>query len=352
MPIDEINVTAQYSMDLLGIFAFALSGAILAVRKDFDVFGTIILSSAAGLGGGLFRDIVLDVPPVGFTNLGYFFTPCIAALMVYFGLRLRSDERVHQAKVFNISDAAALGIFSVTGTIKALDHGFNSPAAVTLGSISAFGGGVLANLLALEMPTQLHWNRDLYVLPALAGATCVAILQRTGYLNLGTAIGSALFAFALRVLALRYNWRTPRSHFWRSPFAGMREQPSESKVAARVQAPTIGATIAIPSSEKDTATVVLSRPGEDKLASSADHSRPFGETDPDPRFLLQRLSGYVHSDRNRDFLPLQATNELAHEKRRDAEHVIVDHGRVGGDQDSCSDYQQTLNYGPDRQCDR
>ncbi|MER6442346.1 trimeric intracellular cation channel family protein [Streptomyces sp. NPDC001185] len=284
-------------MDLLGIFAFALSGAILAVRKDFDVFGTIILSLAAGLGGGLFRDLVLNVPPVGFTNLGYFFTPCVAALIVYFGLRLRYDERVHHAKVFNITDAAALGIFSVTGTIKALDHGFNSPAAVTLGSISAFGGGVLANLLALELPTQLHWNRDLYVLPALAGATCVAILQRSGYLNLGTAIACALFAFVLRLLALRYNWRTPRSHFWRSPFAGLREQPVDSKVPTRVQAPTAGTSIAPPRGN-DTATVILSRLGEDEMACDTDHSRSFTKSDPDPRLLLQRSRVFVHSDKN------------------------------------------------------
>lgn len=63
MPIAELSGAVQYVMDLLGIFAFALSGAFLAVRKDFDIFGTVILSEAAGLGGGVFRDLVLGVTP-------------------------------------------------------------------------------------------------------------------------------------------------------------------------------------------------------------------------------------------------------------------------------------------------
>ncbi|MGW2964115.1 trimeric intracellular cation channel family protein, partial [Streptomyces sp. NPDC001220] len=59
MQIEELTGAVQYVMDLFGIFAFALSGAFLAVRKDFDIFGAVILSEAAGLGGGLFRDLVL-----------------------------------------------------------------------------------------------------------------------------------------------------------------------------------------------------------------------------------------------------------------------------------------------------
>ncbi|KAK1185567.1 TRIC cation channel family protein [Streptomyces sp. NBS 14/10] len=174
--------------------------------------------------------VVLGVTPVAFTDLGYFFAPCVAAVIVYFGHRLRHDDEVDEARLFDVSDAAALGLFSVTGTTKALTHGFNIPAAVTLGCASAVGGGVLAQLLALEQPTLLRWNRDLYALPALAGATLAALLYKTEVLNAATAIGTSLFAFGLRLLALRYNWRTPRSHFWRNPFAGMRQQPSASSI--------------------------------------------------------------------------------------------------------------------------
>lgn len=259
MPIEELSGAVQYVMDLLGIFSFALSGAFLAVRKDFDIFGTVILSEAAGLGGGLFRDLVLRVTPVAFTDLGYFFTPCAAAAVVYFGHRLRHDDKVDEDRLFDISDAAALGLFSVTGTIKALAHGLNIPAAVTLGCASALGGGVLAQLLALEQPTLLRWNRDLYALPALAGATLAALLYYTGLLNVGTAIGTSLFAFGLRLLALRYNWRTPRARFWRNPFAGMRQQlPMVKPTAGSASSPTTEAdTVMLPCPEGDTSTLPL-----------------------------------------------------------------------------------------------
>lgn len=244
MLINDLSGEIQHMMDLLGIFAFALSGAFMAVRRDFDLFGTLILSWAAGLGGGLFRDLVLGVTPVAFTDLGYFFTPVAAALIVYFGHRLHDDHKVRKSALLDISDAGALGIFSVTGTIKALDHGFNIPAAAVLGSVSAVGGGALASILALEVPSLLKWDRDLYALPALVGAGSTAALHVGGLLNVGTAVGTAVFALLLRVLALRYRWRTPRSHFWRDPFSGMRHQPTTTdstpqKVRSALEADTV-----------------------------------------------------------------------------------------------------------------
>lgn len=275
MPINELSGAVQYVMDLLGIFAFALSGGFLAVRKDFDIFGTIILSEAAGLGGGLFRDLVLRVTPVAFTDLGYFFTPCVAAAIIYFGHRPSYDRRVDEGKWFDVSDAAALALFSVTGTIKALLHGFNIPAAVTLGSASAIGGGVLASLLALEVPLLLRWNRDLYAVPALVGAGGTAVLHHTGLLNVDTAVGTAFFAFVLRLLALRYRWRTPRSHFWRNPFAGMRLQQAPRPEPLEEKTATLGTL------EAD--TVTLRRP--DSAPSLRDPLPPAS----DPRLLLKRL---------------------------------------------------------------
>lgn len=203
MPTSELNHWIQYAMDLLGIFAFALSGALLSVRKDFDIFGTIALAEAAGLGGGLFRDLVIGVTPVAFADLGYYLAPLGAALIVFFGATSH-----HDGSLFDGFDAAALGLFSVTGTIKALTHGFGLTAAATLGVATAVGGGVISSLLALEVPPLLRWNRDLYALPALVGAGAVALLHAVEVLNVFTAVGAALAAFLLRLLALRRRWRT------------------------------------------------------------------------------------------------------------------------------------------------
>lgn len=273
MPINDLGSDIRYAIDLLAIFAFALSGAFLAVRKDFDFFGTIVLSEAAGLGGGLFRDLVLGVMPVAFTDLGYFFTPVVAAAVVYFGHGLSLDHKVRDNALLSVSDAVALGIFSVTGTIKALDYGVSTPAAAALGMASACGGGALASLVVLEVPSLLRWNRDLYALPALAGAGATATLHVSGLLNMATALGAATFAVCLRLLALRYGWRTPRSQFWREPFAGLRHQ------AAPAHGPF--------ASEED--TVVSRRPEIDTVTFRLSaQSAPEGRHVTDPRLLLMR----------------------------------------------------------------
>ena len=235
MTISELSDAVQYSMDLIGIFAFALSGAFLAVHKDFNIFGTFLLAEAAGLGGGLFRDLVIGVTPVAFTDTGYYLAPFVATLIIFFTARAHRGDTLF--RIYDLGDAAALGLFSVTGTIKALSHGLNLPAATTLGVGSAVGGGVLSNILALEVPSALRWNRNLYILPALIGAGTVALLSASGLLNVVTAATAALAAFGLRVLALHYRWHTLRAYVRRNPFAGMRQEPTPPRQQAMIAHP-------------------------------------------------------------------------------------------------------------------
>jgi uncharacterized membrane protein YeiH len=220
MPIHGTIGIVEYVMDLIGILAFSLSGAFLGVRKDFDVFGVVILAEATGLGGGLFRDTVIGVRPVAFSDAGYFSTPIVGGLIVFLSAGLQRHERA-----FDVFDAGALGLFSVTGTTTAFAHGLNTPASVTLGIATAAGGGVISCLLAMELPSLLRANRDLYALPALLGAGAVGVLHHFQVLNVWTAPAAAVGAFGLRVMALRRSWRTPRSRFWHNPFAGMRHVP-------------------------------------------------------------------------------------------------------------------------------
>ncbi|CAM5601260.1 hypothetical protein SFUMM280S_08184 [Streptomyces fumanus] len=203
--------SAQYCFDLLGIFAFALSGACLAVRKDFGLFAAVVVAEAAGLGGGLLRDLVLDVPPVAFTDPGYPTAALVTALAVYFGRP--PDE---ESWAVRLLDAMALGLFSVTGTIKALQHGMGPVPAAALGVATAVGGGVLASVVSRELPTLMRWNADLYAVPAMAGAGGVSLLHGTGTLDVRTAMSAAAAACVLRLLATHFRWRLPRSSMWRS----------------------------------------------------------------------------------------------------------------------------------------
>ena len=198
----------QQVLDTVGIFVFALSGGLLAVRKNLDIFGIAVLAEVTALGGGVFRDLIIGaVPPAAFQNMGYFFTPLVAALVVFF---LHPEvQRINRA--IQVLDAAGLGLFCVTGTAKAHDFGLGSVADIALGMATAVGGSVARDLLAHELPSLLRWDRALYAVPALVGSTVVAVLIALGRLDGVTGTLAALVAFVLRLLALRYDWRAPRA---------------------------------------------------------------------------------------------------------------------------------------------
>ncbi|MGX2994375.1 trimeric intracellular cation channel family protein [Streptomyces sp. JNUCC 64] len=205
---DLFSPTVQHVLDLAGIFVFAISGALLAVRKNFDVFGIAVLAEVTALGGGLFRDLVIGaVPPAAFTDLGYFLTPLVAAALVFF---LHPEvERIQNG--VNVFDAAGLGLFCVTGTTKAYEYGLGLTSSAVLGLATAVGGGVLRDVVANEVPSLVRWDRDLYAVPAIVGATIVALCLKYDALNGVTSVIAVVTAFALRLLAMRYHWRAPRA---------------------------------------------------------------------------------------------------------------------------------------------
>ena len=132
-------------LDLLGVFFFAVSGSLLAARKGFDIVGSLLLASLASLGGGVARDLIIDVPPAAFTDPAYLLPPLLATVLVYFVFS--GVERVKRVLV--VFDAAGLALFCITGTIKALEVGLNPVSAVLLGVLTHD-----ANLLMIEPGTE------------------------------------------------------------------------------------------------------------------------------------------------------------------------------------------------------
>ncbi|MCX4819530.1 trimeric intracellular cation channel family protein [Streptomyces sp. NBC_01142] len=208
--------SVQHALELVGIFVFAISGALLAVRKNFDVFGIAVLAEVTALGGGMLRDLIIGaVPPAAFTDLGYFVTPLVAAVLVFF-----LHPHVERIQVgVNVFDAAGLGLFCVTGTTKAYEYGLGLTASAALGLATAVGGGVLRDVLANEVPSLLRWDRDLYAVPAIVGAGMVVLCIRFDVLNSATSGVAVVTAFVLRLLAMRFHWRAPRAWNRRSAAA-------------------------------------------------------------------------------------------------------------------------------------
>ncbi|MGW6686063.1 trimeric intracellular cation channel family protein [Streptomyces sp. NPDC054961] len=205
----------QHGLDLAGIFVFALAGALLAVRKNFDVFGIAVLALVTALGGGLFRDIVIGAtPPAAFGDLGFFVTPLVAAAIVFF---LHPEvQRINRA--INVCDAAGLGLFCVTGTTKAYEFGLGLTASAALGLATAVGGGVLRDVLVNEVPSLLR-DREMYAVPAIIGASMVALFISFDILNAVTTGVAIVTTFVLRLLAIRYHLRAPLAWNRRSAVA-------------------------------------------------------------------------------------------------------------------------------------
>ncbi|MET9700335.1 trimeric intracellular cation channel family protein [Streptomyces sp. NPDC006529] len=205
MPHDLFAPGVQHALDLAGIFVFATAGALLAVRKNFDVFGIAVLALVTALGGGLLRDLVIGaVPPAAFGELSFFVTPLVAAALVFF---LHPEvQRINRA--INVFDAAGLGLFCVSGTTKAYEYGLGLTASAALGLATAVGGGVLRDVLVNEVPSLLR-DREMYAVPAIIGAAMVAVFISLGMLSTVTSGIAIVTTFVLRLLAMRYHWRAP-----------------------------------------------------------------------------------------------------------------------------------------------
>jgi uncharacterized membrane protein YeiH len=205
------------ALDLGGTFAFALNGALTAIRvARLDVVGVVTLGMVTALGGGIIRDVFIDaLPPATFSDWRYLVVAAAGSLIAFvFGWRLTRLSRP-----ILVLDAAGLSMFAVTGASKALDFGVGAGQAVILGAITAVGGGTLRDVLTGRVPVVLR--SELYAIPALLAATVVVVADRTGVYGLPAALAAALLCFGIRMLGVRYHLDAPRPpgerHDWDEP---------------------------------------------------------------------------------------------------------------------------------------
>ena len=191
-------------LDLVGIFFFAISGALVAVRKELDIFGVLVLAGATGLGGGFLRDLLIGAtPPATLEDWRYLLVPVVAGLITFaFHPALGRLE-----PVVNVFDAAGLGLFCVIGALKALDYGLGPVPAALLGMLTGIGGGMIRDLLAGRVPVV--FSSELYATPALAGATWAVVAQSLDQPVAVVALPGVAICFGVRVLALRRDWHAP-----------------------------------------------------------------------------------------------------------------------------------------------
>jgi uncharacterized membrane protein YeiH len=191
-------------LDLGGTFVFAISGAMLGVRRRLDIFGILVLAFAASSAGGITRDLLIGaVPPAAISDWRYLAVALAAGLLVFFSYSLIARVRT----AILVSDAAGLALFAIAGTQKALAYGLNPFTAALLGMLTGIGGGMVRDLLVARTPAVLR--TDLYALVALAGAALVVVGDALNWPMVPTAFAAAGVCFGLRLMAIRYRWNLP-----------------------------------------------------------------------------------------------------------------------------------------------
>jgi uncharacterized membrane protein YeiH len=194
------------SLNWVGAVVFALSGSVAGVDRRLDLFGVLVLAFVTAVAGGIARDVLIGaVPPEAIVSWRPFAISMVAGLLGFWGhrwlLKLRSP-----ALVF---DAAGLGVFAVTGTAKALEHGLTPLMAAVLGMVSGIGGGVARDVLTMRVPAVL--TSEIYAVAALAGAGAAATGLAAGAPpGLGLTAGIVL-CFFLRMMAIYRGWKLPRA---------------------------------------------------------------------------------------------------------------------------------------------
>jgi uncharacterized membrane protein YeiH len=192
------------ALDLIGSFAFAISGATVGVRHRLDLFGVLVLAFAAATAGGITRDALLGAtPPVALADPRYLGVALLAALLTFY--RYGQVERLRNP--VQLFDAIGLGLFAVTGAAKAVAHGVGPTGAVLLGILSGVGGGIARDVLVAQVPAVLR--RELYAVAAALGAGVVVAGHALELPPAPLALAGASACFVLRFLAIRRGWRLP-----------------------------------------------------------------------------------------------------------------------------------------------
>lgn len=210
------HLTVFFMVEMIGTVAFACSGAMVAIRKQLDLLGIIVLGVTTAVGGGMIRDILIGIhPPTLFVKPVYVMAAFAAVLVLFLIVRFRQItlevlESERYERILNLLDAIGLGAFTVVGIDTAIEAGFGEYRflMIFLGVITGVGGGILRDMMADQTPAVL--KKHVYACASIAGAVCYVGLL--GVIGDGAAmIISAVLVVIIRILARKYKWNLPRA---------------------------------------------------------------------------------------------------------------------------------------------
>lgn len=202
-------------LEIIGTISFAVSGAFVAIKAKFDIFGVLVIGCITAVGGGIMRDMLIGkVYPTIFDRWYIALVACASALMVFlisYKQRKKFDGmRGRVEHINNIFDALGLAAFTVMGTELAFTYQLqeNVFLSLVIGVLSAVGGGVLRDILT-ETPPYI-FTKHVYAMASIGGAILYYALRLCMESTIFPGILGMLFVFGVRMLATKYHWKLPK----------------------------------------------------------------------------------------------------------------------------------------------
>ncbi len=194
-----------YTLDIIGTFAFAISGVLIAMQKRMDVFGIFIIAFVTAVGGGTLRDILIGKTPVGWMNdLNYVYT--IAGAVVI-SILFRKKLNKLRTSLF-LFDTIGLGVFTIIGVEIGISSNLHPIICIALGTISASFGGVIRDILCNEIP--VIFRKEIYATACILGGITFFVLR---YFNLKEDliyIFTALMVISIRLIVVKFRIQLPK----------------------------------------------------------------------------------------------------------------------------------------------
>ncbi len=201
-----------FVLELIGTIAFAVSGAVVAIQKRMDIFGVAMLAMTTAVGGGIIRDIILNItPPAAFRDPVFAFSAIMTGIVVFYFVKQNFQIRklAFYEMLLQIMDSFGLGIFTVIGIQTAYAHiaDTNIYLTVFVGVITGVGGGVMRDVLAGNTPSI--FTRHFYACASLIGAViCSLCWSWLG--SIASMLTGAVIIIVLRNLAFYFRWSLPK----------------------------------------------------------------------------------------------------------------------------------------------
>ena len=202
-------------LEHIGIIAFSISGAIVAIDRENDIFGVVFLAFITTFGGGLTRDILLNRMPHFFTHYTSFIITClITALAVFFFAMIFKKKFIEDEKLLdsinNYIDAIGIGAFAVTGTQLTISLGYTAPLiAIFMGVTTCIGGGMLRDIILNDVPFVLR--KRIYAIACILGSGLYYILWYFGVSEIIAMLAGFSTTVGTRVLATIFKWNMPKA---------------------------------------------------------------------------------------------------------------------------------------------